>query len=120
MNECLNFTKTLKVGRWGDKIWLGKANYLAGMMVLVTYYLNGDEISDFFEPIVDGDNIYLDLSNPDEDYYNQYKTYYISLTDTSGYYSNGIQMTNEGLTHDGFIVNFSNAENARDRLVIVE
>lgn len=117
MNECVNFTNTLIVGSCGDKIWLGTATFVEGMMLTVTYYLNGDEISDFFTPIVDGDNIFLDLSDPYPDYYNAFNTYYVSLTDTSGYFSGGVQLTNEGVSHDGFIVRFSTAKNSRDRLL---
>ena len=119
MNECSEFSRTLKVGSCGDRLWLGTAIYSAGMMVLVTYYLNGDEISDFFEPIVEGDNIYLDMTEPNRDFYNPFNTYYISLTDVSGYYSNGTQLTNEGTLYDGFIVNFSTAKNGVERLIAV-
>ena len=119
MNECINFTSTLKIGRCGSRIWLGTATTTASMMILVTYYLNGDEVSDFFTPIIDGNDVYLDLTEPNKDYYSPFNTYYISLTDTGGYFSNGTQITNNGSTHDGFIVNFSDAKNAEDRLVTI-
>jgi hypothetical protein len=120
MNECSEFSKTLKVGRCGDKIWLGTTDsYVVGMMILVTYYLNGDEVSDFFTPIVVGNNIFLDLTEPNKDFYNPFNTYYISLTDVSGYYSNGTPITNEGTSHNGFIVNFSTAKNGVERLITV-
>lgn len=117
--ECTNFTQTLRVARCGAKIWLGTATNTPTMMLLVTYYLNGEEVSDFFTPILDGDNVFLDLTEPNPDYYSPFNTYYISLTDTSGYFSNGTQITNNGTAHDGFIVNFSDAKNANDRLVTV-
>jgi len=119
MNECINLTNTLRVGRCGDKLWLGTATTTASMMLLVTYYLNGDEVSDFFDPIIEGQDVFLDLTEPYPDYYSPFNTYYISLTDTSGYFSNGTQITNNGTAHDGFIVNFSDAKNANDRLVTV-
>jgi len=117
--ECINFTNTLRVGRCGGRIWLGTATTTPSMMLLVTYYLNGDEVSDFFDPIIEGEDVFLDLTQPYEDYYNPFNTYYISLTDTSGYFSNGTQIANGGTTHDGFIVHFSDAKNANDRLVTV-
>ena len=119
MNECINFTNTLKVGRCGGKIWLGTATTTASMELLVTYYLNGDEISDFFTPIIQGNEVFLDLSDPYNDYYSPFNTYYISLTDTNGYYSNGTKITNNGTSHDGFIVHFSDAKNSNDRLVTI-
>lgn len=119
MNECINFTKTLKVGRCGEKIWLGTATTTGSEMLVITYYLNGDEISDFFTPIIEGTDIYLDLNDPYKDYFSQYNTYFINLTDASGYYSNGVQISNNGTLHDGFIVNFSDARNANDRLIAV-
>lgn len=118
-NQCDNFTKTLKVGRLGGSIWLGTATTTETMMILVTYYLNGDEVSDFFTPIIDGIDVYLDLTEPYPDYYSQFNTYYVSLTDTGGYFSNGTPITNNGTTHNGFIVNFSDAKNANDRLITV-
>jgi len=119
MFECQNFSNTLKVSRCGTKIYLGDAAYTEGMMILVTYYLNGEEVSDYFNPIVDGNKIYLDLQEPFPDYYSPYNTYYISLTDVSGYFSNGTPLANNGNTHDGFIVNFSDAKNSDDRLIAV-
>ena len=119
MNECINFTNTLRVGSCGDKIWLGTAITTETMQLLVTYYLNGDEVSDFFDPIIEGSNVFLDLTTPYTDYYNPFNTYYISLTDTSGYFSNGTQLANGGNSHDGFIVHFSSAKNADDRLITI-
>ena len=119
MNECQNFTNTLKVASCGERIWLGTSTTTPSMMLLVTYYLNGDEVSDFFTPIIEGTDVFLDLTEPYPDYYNAFNTYYISLTDTSGYYSNGTTIANGGNSHDGFIVHFSDAKNANDRLVTI-
>ena len=119
MNKCINFTNTLQVGRLGSKIWLGTATTTGSEMLVVTYYLNGDEVSDFFNPIIDGNDVYLDLSDPYQDYYSSFNTYYVNLTDASGYYSDGIQISNKGILHDGFIVNFSDAKNANDRLITI-
>lgn len=120
MFECENYTNTLKVGRCGTRIWLGTYDsFVEGMQLLVVYYLGDEEISDFFEPIIEGNNVFLDLSVPGNDYYSPFQTYYISLTDVSGYFSNGLKITNNGITHNGFIVNFSDAKNANDRLVTV-
>ena len=117
--ECLNFTNTLRVGRCGSSIWLGTATTSGDEMLLVTYYLNGDEVSDFFTPIIDGNDIYLDLSDPYKDYYSPFNTYYVSLTDVGGYLSSGSQITNNGTTNDGFIIHFSDAKNAIDRVIPV-
>ena len=118
-NECVNFSNTLKVGSCGTRLWLGTATTLGTEMLVVTYYLGGDEVSDFFYPIIEGEDIYLDLQEPYPDYYNSFNTYYINLTDATGYYSDGISITNNGTTHSGFIVNFSSAKNEDDRLVVV-
>ena len=122
MSNCDNFSKTKKVGKCGTTIWLGT---LPGYLVtgteqlLVTYYTNGDEVSEFVTPIITaGNDVFLDLTDPYVDYYNPYVTYFISLTNNYGYYSDGIQITNDGL-RDGFIVNFGNASNTNDRLVVV-
>ncbi len=70
-------------------------------------FQNGDEIIDMFPPIIEGNNVFLDLTEPYPDFYNQYNTYYVWLSDSHAYYSDGIQVTNNGL-HDGFIINFGN------------
>jgi hypothetical protein len=121
MNECSEFSRTLKVGSCGDKLWIGiySEPLPNGIMILVTYYLNGDEISDFFTPIREGNNVFLDMNEPNKDFFNSFNTYYISLTDVSGYYSNGTPLTNEGTLHNGFIVNFSTAKNGVERLITV-
>lgn len=119
MNGCINFTNTLQVGRCGDKIWLGTATTVGSEMLIVTYWLNGDEVSDFFTPIIEGDDVFLDLSDPYQDYYSPFNTYYVSLSDVSGYFQGGIQISNKGSLHDGFIVNFSDAKNAGDRLITI-
>ena len=119
MANCDNFTLTKKVGKCGTRIWLGTSTELTGdEQLLVTYFLNGDEVSVLSEPITEGNDVFLDLTDPYIDYYNQYKTYYISLTDANAYYSNGIQINNDGL-RDGFIVTFGNVSNTHDRLIVV-
>ena len=122
MANCDNYTATKKVGKCGTTIWLGT---LPGYLVtgteqlLVTYFINGDEVSDFFTPIITGaGDIFLDLTDPYKDYYNPFVTYYISLTNNYGYYSDGVQIFNDG-NRDGFIVTFGNASNTNDRLVVI-
>ena len=117
MSDCTSYTKTKPVGKCGGKIWLGTVSGLTGNESLfVQYFLNGDEVTDIVNPIIQGNDVFLDLTDPYVDYYNPYKTYYIWLTNSNGYYSDNIQITNNGL-NDGFIVNFSNAANAYDRLI---
>ena len=119
MANCTNCTKTKKVGRCGQKLWLGTASGITSAhQLLVTYFLNGDEVSDLVDPIIQGNDIFLDLSDPYFDYYNSYKTYFISLTDANAYYSNGIKINNDG-ERDCFVVNFGNVSNSGDRLVVV-
>lgn len=119
MANCDNFVKTKKVGRCGSKIWLGTVTGLVGTeQLLVTYFLNGDEISTLSEPITEGNDIFLDLTDPYIDFYNQYKTYFVSLTDANGYYSDGIPINNGG-NRDGFIITFGNLSNTHDRLIVV-
>lgn len=118
MSNCDNFVKTKPVGRCGTRIWLGTASTTGTESLLVTYYLNGDEVSVMTTPIIEGNDIFLDLTDPYIDYYNAFKTYFISLTDANGYYSNGIQITN-GVPRDGFIVTFGNVSNSNDRLIVV-
>ena len=118
MANCDNFTLTKKVGKCGSKIWLGTATTTGTEELLVVYYLNGDEVAEMTTPIIEGNDVFLDLTNPYIDYYSQYNTYYISLTDANGYYSDGIQIENDGL-NNGFIVTFGNVSNTHDRLVVV-
>ena len=116
--SCDNYTKTKKVGKCGAKLWLGTATTTGTESILVTYYINGDEVSEMTDPIIEGNDVFLDLTDPYIDYYNPFVTYYISLTDANNYYSDGIKITNNGTTHDGFIVNFGNVSNSRDRLIV--
>jgi hypothetical protein len=117
--NCDNFVKTKKVGKCGAKIWLGTATTTGTEQLLVTYFINGDEVSVLSTPIIEGNDVFLDLTDPYIDYYSQYYTYYISLTDANAYYSNGIAIDNDGL-RDGFIVTFGNVSNTHDRLVVTE
>ena len=118
MSNCDNFVKTKKVGVCGSKIWLGTASGITTEQLLVTYYINGDEVSVLSQPIVQGNDIFLDLTDPYIDYYNPYNTYHISLTDANSYYSDGVKITN-GVPRDGFIVTFGNESNNNDRLIVV-
>ena len=119
MSNCENFSNTKKVGKCGLRIWLGTSTELTGSEeLLVTYYLNGDEVSEVSTPIIEGNDIFLDLTDPYIDYYSQYNTYYINLMDANGYYSDGLNITNGGLEHEGFIVHFGNVSNNNDRLVL--
>jgi len=118
MSNCDNFSLTKKVGKCGSKIWLGTATGITTEQLLVTYFINGDEVSVLSAPIVDGNDIFLDLTDPYVDFYNPYNTYFISLTDANAYYSDGVLLTNDG-THEGFIVTFGNVSNTHDRLIVV-
>jgi len=119
MANCDNCSRTKKVGKCGTKLWLGTVTGLTGTEeLLVTYYINGDEVSEMTTPIIEGNDVFLDLTDPYLDFYSQYYTYYISLTDANGYYSDGIDITNDG-THSCFIVTFGNVSNTHDRLVVV-
>ena len=115
--NCDNFTKTKKVGRCGTKIWLGTATTTGAESLFVKYSINGDEVIEMTTPIVDGNDVFLDLLDPYIDFYNPFNTYFIWLSDADGYYSDGIQITNNGTLHDGFIVNFANVSNNNDRLI---
>ena len=117
MSDCINFTKTLPVGRCGTRIWLGTATTVGTEALFVKYFINGDEVTEMTTPIIEGNDIFLDLTDPYVDFYNPFNTYFIWLSDASGYYSDGIQITN-GALHDGFIVNFANISNNNDRLVV--
>jgi len=119
MSNCDNFTNTKKVGKCGGKLWLGTATTTGTEQLLVTYYTNGDEVSEMTTPIIEGNDIFLDLTDPYIDYYNPFVTYFISLTDANGYYSDGISITNNGVLHEGFIVNFGNVATTNARIVIV-
>ena len=119
MSNCTNCSKTKKIGKCGSKIWLGTASGLTGTEeLLVTYFINGDEVSEMTTPIIQGNDVFLDLTDPYVDYYNPYNTYYVSLTDANGYYSDGIDITNAG-THSCFILTFGNVGTTHDRLVVV-
>ena len=118
MANCTNCVKTKKVGKCGQKLWLGTAVGITTEQILVTYFINGDEVSEMTDPIIQGNDIFLDLSDPYFDYYNSFKTYFISLTDANGYYSNPIPINNGG-DRDCFIVNFGNVATSNARLVVV-
>ena len=115
---CENFTNTCKVGKCGAKLWLGTvANLTGNESLFVQYFLNGDEITEMTTPIIQGNDVFLDLTDPYLNFYSQYNTYYVWLSDSNGYYSDGTQIENNGL-HDGFIINFGNVATTHDRLVV--
>jgi len=116
--DCDNFTKTKKVGKCGTRIWLGTATTVGTEALFVKYSTNGDEIIEMTTPIIEGNDVFLSLNDPYIDFYNPFNTYFIWLSDASGYYSDGIQITNNGTLHNGFIVNFANVSNNNDRLII--
>ena len=120
MNNCSNFSKTNPVGKCGTKIWLGTNTGLTGdESLFVQYFLNGDEVTTMVTPIIEGNDISLDLTDPYVDFFNQYKTYYVWLSDSNGYYSDETPITNNGVEHDGFIINFGNVSNTHDQLVVI-
>jgi hypothetical protein len=117
--NCDNFTKTKPVGKCGTKIWLGTRQNLTGdELLFVRYILNGDEVEVSTDPIIQGNDIFLDLTDPYIDFYSQYNTYYIWLSDSNGYNSDGLTIRNNKADHDGFIVNFANVAIGTDRLII--
>lgn len=118
MSNCDNFSKTKPIGKCGTRIWLGTATTTGDESLFVQYFLNGDEIVEMTTPIIEGNDVFLDLTDPYLNFYNQYKTYYIWLSDSNGYYSDGVSITNNG-DHEGFVVNFSNVSNSNDRLVVL-
>lgn len=119
MSDCSNFTKTKPVGKCGTRIWLGTATTTGTESLFVKYLTNGDEIVEMTTPIIEGNDIFLDLTDPYIDFYNQYNTYSIWLSDSNGYYSDGIEITNNGVSHEGFIVTFANVSNNNDRLITI-
>lgn len=121
MSNCDNFSKTKKVTKCGTRLWLGTASGLTGTEQLIVRYLtNGDEIIDLSQPIIEGNDVFLDLTDPSLDFYNQYYTYFVNLSDANAYYSDGIKIDNGG-EREGFIITFANAKNisGNDRLVVV-
>lgn len=116
--NCEDFTKTKPVGKCGTRIWLGTATTTGTESLFVRYVQNGDEIIEMTDPIIEGNDVFLDLTDPYIDFYTPYNTFYVWLSDADGYYSEGLQIENNGL-HDGFIVNFANVSNNNDRLVTV-
>ena len=117
--NCDQFTKTKKVGKCGTKVWLGTATTTGTEDLFVRYQINNDEVVIVTTPIIQGNDIFLDLTDPYVDFYHPYATYFIYLSDANGYYEEGITITNGGLVHEGFIVNFSNAPTDNDRLIVI-
>jgi hypothetical protein len=117
MENCNTFTKTKPVGKCGTKLWLGTGTFTGTETIFVKYYLNGDEVIEATDPIFEGNNIFLDLTDPYIDFYNSYNGSYYIWVSYNGYYSDGTQITNSG-NHDGFIVNFANVKVTHDRLII--
>lgn len=117
--NCDNFTKTKPVSKCGPKIWIGSKQGLIGdELLFVKYYLNGDEIEVSTTPIIQGNDIFLDLTDPYVDFYNPYNTYYIWLSDSNGYNSDGTPIRNNKTDHEGFVVEFANVSGGTDRLVV--
>ena len=116
--NCENFTLTKPVGNCGTRIWLGKNTSLTGNEILfVMYFLGGNEVVEATTPIIDGDDVFLDLSDPYVDYYNSHiSAYYVWLSDA--YLSEYKQLTNNGTNHDGLILMF-NGSTSQDIAVTV-
>ena len=80
MSNCDNFTKTKPVTKCGSRIWLGTNSSLTGdEQLFVKKVINGEEDIVLVDPIIEGDNIFLDPSDPYLDYYNPYFTFFIWL-----------------------------------------
>lgn len=116
---CENFTLCRAVGSCGTRIWLGKnsnANVLTNLFV--KYYLGGNEVIKVTTPIIEGDNIFLDLTDPEADFYNSHiPAYYVWLS--NGYLSDYMQLTNGGSQHDGLILIF-NGNTTQDIAIVCE
>ena len=119
MSLCDNFTLCKPVGACGTRIWLGK-NTSASVndILFVKYYLGGNEVIEATTPIIEGTDVFLDLSDPYADFYNTHiPSYQVWLSDS--YLSEYKLLTNEGSEHEGLILIFNGAT-SQDKAIICE
>lgn len=105
--DCTTFTKCKPVGRCGTRIWLGKNTSLTGNELLfIKYYLGNEEVIESVDPIIVGNDVFLDLTTPYIDFFNEYiSSYFVWLSDA--YLSDYKQLTNSSTLHDGLILTFN-------------
>ena len=117
--DCSNFTLTKPVGTCGTRIWLGKKAGLTGNEILfVQYSLGGNLVTEATTPIIEGDDVFLDLTDPNKDFYNEYiASYSVWLSDA--YLSDFKQINNGGVLHDGLILVF-HGNTTQDIAIICE
>lgn len=115
--NCNDFALSKPVGACSSRIWLGKnTSASANDILFVKYYLGGNEVVYSTTPIIEGDDVFLDMTDPYADFYNNHiNAYYVWLSDA--YRSDYKQLTNGGTDYNGFILIFSGTS-TQDKVIL--
>ena len=117
--SCQDFTLCKPVGHCGTRIFLGKNTNLTGNEILfVEYSMGGNPVTEATTPIIEGNNVFLDLTDPNKDFYNTHiASYKVWLSDA--YMSDYKTLRNSEADHDGLILIF-NGDTTQDIAVPCE